>query len=259
MNMTIDGCSVYYKSSGSAGPWVIILQGWGTSCALYDSVAAMLAQEHRVLQLDLPGFGASDEPAEPWDADRYAAFLCDFARALGIERCLVLAHSFGGRVALKLVTSATASLGVDRLILVDSAGIVRQRTPEEERRIRLFKFLRRVTEIPLIKASFPDLIEAWSAKQGSDDYRNSSDLMKRTMVMSISEDLTPLMPKVTMPTLLVWGSADDATPLSDGDRMKSLIPDSRLVVIEGAGHFPFVEQPIAFWEALEGFVGEGVA
>ena len=256
MNVTIDGCSIYWKVSGAGDEVALILQGWGTSCALYDSIAAMLGETHRVVQLDLPGFGASDEPSEPWDADRYARFLDAFAEELGIEHCVLLAHSFGGRVALKLISNDASRLVVDRLVLIDSAGIVRQRTPEEERRIKLFKMLRRITEIPLIAASFPDLIQAWREKQGSEDYRNSSDLMKRTMVMSISEDLTPLMPQVGCPTLLVWGADDDATPLSDADRMKVLIPDARLVVIEGAGHFPFLDQPLGFWDALGPFVGE---
>ncbi len=258
MNTTIDGCSVYYKISGSGTNCALILQGWGTSCTLYDSVAQMLSESHRVVQLDLPGFGASDEPSEPWDADRYARLVDSFADELGVEKCLLLAHSFGGRVAFKLLTSDVCRLAVERLVLVDSAGIVRQRTAEEERRVKLFKFMRRVTEVPIIAASFPDLIESWREKQGSDDYRNSSDLMKRTMVMSISEDLTPLMPQVRCPTLLIWGSADDATPLTDADRMKALIPNAHLVVIEGAGHFPFLEQPLAFWDALGPFVEEGV-
>lgn len=255
--MTIDGCSVYYKTSGEGDSFAVILQGWGTTCAVYDSVAAMLADSFRVVQLDLPGFGSSDEPQEPWDTARYADFLERFAVALGIRRLTIVAHSFGGRVALQFVTSGQrAGIVVERLVLVDSAGIVRKRTPEEERRVKFFKLVRRVCEVPLVRASFPDLIEAWMERQGSEDYRNSSELMKRTMVMSISEDLTPLMPKVGCPTLLIWGSADDATPLSDGDRMKALIPHSHLVVIEGAGHFPFLEQPLAFWEALEPFVGE---
>ena len=79
-------------------------------------------------------------------------------------------------------------------------------------------------------------------KTGSADYRSASEGMRRTMVRCINEDLTSLLPEIPVSTLLIWGSADTATPLSDGRLMEKTIPDAGLVVLEGAGHFAFAEQ-----------------
>lgn len=119
MAIDVDGISICYKVTGTGDNYVIILQGWGTTCAVYNSVAAMLGQTMKVIQLDLPGFGASDEPDEPWDAQRYAEFVFRFCQVLGIERCMLLAHSFGGRVALKMVTGDEMPVEIDGLIMVD--------------------------------------------------------------------------------------------------------------------------------------------
>ena len=79
-------------------------------------------------------------------------------------------------------------------------------------------------------------------KVGSADYRNASERMRQTMVKCINEDLTDLLPKNEVSTLLIWGEADTATPLRDGKLMEKLIPDAGLVTLAGAGHFAFAEQ-----------------
>ena len=117
MNITIGGLNINYKISGPDGskdaPVLVVLQGWGTGMEIYDSVAAAVNDSYSVVQFDLPGFGASDEPEEPWNVDAYADFFCSFMKELGIKKATLLGHSYGGRVIIKL--AARDSLPFERL------------------------------------------------------------------------------------------------------------------------------------------------
>lgn len=255
MNIQVDGLSVHYKESGTGERVVVILQGWLAPCEVYDSIAALLSSHYRVIQLDVPGLGASDEPRDPWDLNAYADFFLRFMDALGIGSATLIGHSWGGRVIIKLAARETLPFTIERIVLVDGAGIPRKRTPAEERRIRRYKVMKRVVELPLIAKSFPDLIEAWRDAQGSADYRASSPTMRATMVMSINEDLTPLLERVAPEVLLVWGADDEDTPLSDGQLMEQKMPNASLAVIEGAGHFSFLDQPVVFAGIMRAYFG----
>lgn len=69
----------------------------------------------------------------------------------------------------------------------------------------------------------------------------SANVLKETMKIIVNEDLTDLLPKISVPTLLFWGTLDTATPISDGRKMKKLIPDCGLIEYEGATHFSYLE------------------
>ena len=86
MEIVIDGYNINYKISGEGEEYAVVLQGWGTEMALYDTIAACIGQKFKVVQFDFPGFGASDEPREPWDVDAYADFFEKFMKTLGIEK-----------------------------------------------------------------------------------------------------------------------------------------------------------------------------
>ena len=90
---------------------------------------------------------------------------------------------------------------------------------------------------------------------GSADYKNAPEVLRKTLVRLVNEDLRPLLPDISCPTLLIWGENDTATPLSDGQEMARLIPDAGLCVIRGAGHFAFVERPFEVHRILHSFLG----
>jgi pimeloyl-ACP methyl ester carboxylesterase len=116
---------------------------------------------------------------------------------------------------------------------MDAAGILPKRG---------LKYYYKVYTYKAMKKLFPKVAAKRQGKVGSSDYRNASPLMRQTMVRCINEDLTHLLKDNPVSTLLIWGSADTATPLSDGQTMERLIPDAGLVVLEGAGHFAFAQQ-----------------
>ena len=264
MNIKINGYDIAYKISGpeDADKTAVILQGWATELGMYDSVAAAINDEYRVVQLDFPGFGASDEPKEPWNVDAFADFVCDFLEALGIEKATLIGHSYGGRVIIKLAArSAEGRLPfeIDRIILVDSAGVMPERTARQKLSVKRYKLKRNFLMSKPIHSLFPEVIDYWMSKQGSDDYKAASPMMKKCLVMAVNEDLKDIMPLVKQETLLVWGDCDEDTPLSDAKTMEKLMPNAGLAVLEGTNHFSFLYKPVEFRNILRAFLEIGGA
>ena len=236
MTVEIQGRTVAYFDSDPAAtnkPTVLFLHGWGAPAATYQLLLDHLATYCRVVAPDLPGFGGSAEPETPWSVDDYVEWTLAFAGALGLERVILMNHSFGGRISIKLLSRRPVPLTVERAVFMDAAGIRPKGT---------LKYYVKVYSYKAMKRLLPGLARKMQGKAGSADYRNASPLMRQTMVKCINEDLTHLLPQIGVSTLLIWGSADTATPLSDGQLMEKTIPDAGLVVLEGAGHFAFAQQ-----------------
>ena len=253
MEIVIDGYNINYKISGEGEEYAVILQGWGTEMALYDTIAACIVQKFKVVQFDFPGFGASDEPREPWDVDAYADFFEKFMKTLGIEKAVLFGHSYGGRVIIKLATRQTLGFEIDRIILIDSAGVMPKRSFWMKLKVMRYKMFKKFVSLKPIHAICPNLIDEWKNKQGSEDYRNASPMMKQCMVKAINEDLTHFLPMIEQETLLIWGDNDTATPISDAHVMEEKIPNSGLAVIKGTGHYSFLEQPAVFRSIMNSY------
>lgn len=246
MNTVINGYNICYNKKGEGDETVVILQGWGTHLGMYDSIADILKEKYTVIQFDFPGFGGSDEPREPWNVDAYADFFCELMRELGVKKATLIGHSYGGRVIIKLAARESIPFEIKNIVLIDSAGIMPKRSFAQKMKIKRYKVLKKILNMKLVYALFPELIDDWRSRQGSADYRNASDMMKKCMVMAVNEDLTDLLPKIKQETLLIWGDKDTATPIGDAKIMDEMIPDSGLAVIPGTGHFSFLENPGVF-------------
>ncbi len=237
MTVTVNGLTVSYIDSDPANaqgkPTVLFLHGWGAPAETYRLMLDHLAGYCRVVAPDLPGFGGSAEPAAPWTVDDYTDWTAAFATALGLQKMTIINHSFGGRISIKLLSRRPVPLTVERAVFMDAAGIRPKRSAGYYIKVYSYKAAKRLC---------PPLARKMQGKTGSTDYRQASPLMRQTMVKCINEDLTHLLSAVAVPTLLIWGSADTATPLSDGQLMEKTIPDAGLVVLEGAGHFAFAQQ-----------------
>ncbi len=258
MVLNIDGYNINYKITGpDTGRTVVMLQGWGTSLDLYDFVAGSLNDECRFVQLDFPGFGDSDEPREPWNVEAYARFFCKFMKAAGINKASLMGHSYGGRVIIKLAEFDDLPFEIEKIVLIDSAGIMPERTEAQKRKVRRYKIMRNFLTSKPVHAMFPEVIDYWMSKQGSDDYRNASPMMKKCLVMAVNEDQRESLPKIRQETLIIWGDLDDATPISDAHIMDAMIPDSALIVLEGTGHYSFLEKPQQFRGIIRSYFGCG--
>lgn len=259
MNIEIDGYNICYRETGSGKETAVMLQGWGTDLGVYDSVADAINEKYRFIQFDFPGFGGSDEPKEAWNVDAYADFFCRFMQKMGIKKAALIGHSYGGRVIIKLAARKKLPFKITNIVLIDSAGVLPKKTFGQKMKIAQYKLLKRFLNLKVIYALFPELIDDWKSRQGSADYRNASPVMRKCLVMAVNEDLTPLLPEVKQDTLLIWGDKDTATPISDGKLMEQMIPNSGLAVLQGTGHYSFLEQPIVFRSIMRAYfkVGTG--
>lgn len=252
MEIIIDDIKINYKESGQ-GKAVVILQGWGTSLGLYDSVANTINSHYRVIQVDFPGFGDSMEPSKPWDVNDYVDFVLKFLDKLDIKEVSLIGHSHGGRVIIKLAGRDELPIKIEKLVLIDSAGIVPKKTMKQKAKIRIYKIVKRLASIKIVQALFSEAIDSWKSKQGSADYRNASPLMRQSLVKVVNEDLTGHLNRIEVDTLLIWGDQDTATPISDAHIMEKSIPKTGLVVLKGAGHYSFLDQPYIFDKVMKSY------
>lgn len=255
MELIIDNLKINYVDSAqdSDNPAVVILQGWGTSLEVYASMSQCIEEKYRVIRLDFPGFGKSTEPKVPWNVDAYADFFIKFMGALNIQKATLIGHSYGARVIIKLAARDSIPFEITNIVLVDGAGIMAQKTPEQKRKIARYKALKKVVDNPITRSVASNMVESWKNKQGSEDYRNATPIMRQCLVMAVNEDLTELLPKVRQEVLLIWGDRDTATPLSDGQLMEKLMPNAGLAVIPGTGHFSFAENPVLFRNIMRSY------
>lgn len=248
----IDGLNINYVLKGE-GELVVLLHGWGSNITLFNAAIDLLSTKYKVLAFDMPGFGESDEPKEPWCVDDYVDFVLKFLSKYELQKATFLGHSFGGRVIIKLC-ARQLPFEIEKVILVDSAGVKPEKTTSQKIKQKGYKMTKRLFETKAVKTMFPDALENLRKKNGSADYNAASPVMRATLVKVVNEDLTDLMPSVKCPALLIWGRNDDATPVSDGQLMEKLMPESALVVFENAGHYSFLEQQAQFLRVLASFM-----
>lgn len=257
MVIDIDGLNINYKITGQGEDTVVILQGWAAPLSVYDLVASCISDRYRVVQFDFPGFGASEEPPEPWGVDGFTDFFIHFMERLQIQKATLIGHSYGGRVIIKLFTRDSLPFQITNIVLIDSAGIMPVRSAAQKASIRRYKLLKKFADNSLIKTLFPDIVEDWKSRQGSADYRNASPIMRQCLVKSVNEDLTDILPRVSPEVLLIWGEKDTATPLSDGQKMEELMPNAGLAVIPAVGHYPFAENYPVFRSIMQSYFSAG--
>jgi pimeloyl-ACP methyl ester carboxylesterase len=246
----INGLRARFTTTGE-GPDVVLLHGWGCDHTIWDGVQKHLAGAgFSVTSLDFPGFGASAEPPTAWEMEDYTAWFENFVAARGIVNPVLIGHSFGGRVSLIYASRNPAG----KIVLVDAAGVKPRRSPRYYIKVWSFKTLKSLAPLILGRKKAGALIERRRAKAGSADYNAASPVMRATLSRVVNEDLRRFMPLISAPTLLVWGANDTATPLRDAKIMERLIPDSGLVVFDGAGHYSFLERPAQFAAILDSFL-----
>ncbi len=250
--VNLDRVILNYKLIGE-GPPLLILHGWASSSDAWVETQERLSQQgYTVWVPDLPGFGQSDPPPVAWGVNDYARLIENFARQLNIEKFFLLGHSFGGRIGIRIAT-----LWPDRvrgLILCASAGIKPKRTLKHIIFLALAKMGKSLLSWPLLNYlhSFARKVLYFLARE--QDYYRAQGVMKETMGMIIEEDLRPDLGKIVAPTLIVWGSKDQLTPLSDAFIMQKEIPQASLEIVKEAGHRLPYEVPKIFTDLVSKFL-----
>jgi len=236
--------------SAGRGPEVLVLHGWGASIEAVSSIVGALEPTCSVRAVDLPGFGQTGLPPRPWGVPEYADWTRALLAELRLDRVSIVAHSHGGRIAIHL--GAHHPELIDKLVLVDAAGIRAPRTFRWYRRVAMAKLAKHV--LNRLGPGGRRLSARLVGRRASGDYAATAEVLRPTFNRLVSTDLTSLLPEVRASTLLIWGENDADTPLRDGETMQRLIPDAGLVVFEGAGHFAYADQPQRFARIVQHFL-----
>jgi pimeloyl-ACP methyl ester carboxylesterase len=248
--LDVGGVRVRVLDVGEGSP-VVVLHGWGGRIEAMAPVVACLRQHFRVIAPDLPGFGSSPLPEQVWGTQDYAAHVQALLRCLGIPRAHFVAHSYGAKTALFL--AATEPELVDKLVLQAASGL---RAPPSLKARAKRAASRAARFAGRVGPSGRRLRDAVYNRIASADYREAGEL-RPILVKVVNEDLSDLLPMVGASTLLIWGTEDDAVPVTLARTMEELIPDAGLVLFEGGGHFAYLDEPDRFCRVVRHFLGQG--
>lgn len=231
-----------------AGDPVVVLHGWGGRIESMAPVIDCLRSSFRVIAIDLPGFGASPPPTGVWGTADYAGFVRDALASIEVHKAHFVGHSFGAKTSLYLAASYPDL--VDKMLLVGSSGL-RSAPSLKARAKRIASKGARLAG----RLGPPGrlLREAAYKRLASEDYRNAGP-MRPTFVKVVNEDLSELLGSIRSSTLLIWGTEDDAVPVSHARKMEATIPDAGLVLFEGAGHFAYLDEPQRFCRVARHFL-----
>lgn len=231
MNVIVNDLLVHYTRQGRGSP-LLLLHGWGDRLETFDAVAKQLEDSYEVLRLDLPGFGQSQPPASAWGLKDYAEHVAHFLHKIGVEPAAILGHSNGGAIAIYGL--ANGRLSASKLILLSSAGI---RSTEKGRKLawKLVAKAGKVATGVLPSGARASLRAKLYQSAGSDLLVAPG--MEATFKRIISEDVQADARKLSLPTLILNGTDDTATPPAYGHLLNRSIKGSELTLVDAGDHF----------------------
>ncbi len=244
--MLLDEIELHYEQYGRKGRKVILLHGWGQNTEMMAFIGEFLKSHFIVYNLDMPGFGKTGLPPQPWDTNDYCLFLRHFCETKKIEDPTIIAHSFGCRIALRYAHQYP----VHKMCLTGAAGIRDERGLDYYARVYTYKLGKKILSLK----PFEKYRDRLMKNAGSEDYRNADGVMRATFVKVVNEDLKDLLPDIRTETLLVFGENDDATPVEKGKMMEKLMPDAALVIFENDDHYAYFHQAQRFCLVLDAFL-----
>ena len=256
---TIGGIEIAYTDAGDGLP-IVFIHGYPLNRTMWDAQVRALSSEARCIAIDLRGHGESQAPFWLTTVDTYAGDVRGLLDHLGIDRAVICGFSMGGYVALAFYrTHAARCRG---LVLADTRA---QPDSPEAKQARFQTAITAQTRgaSAIADAMLPRLLTQKSVESRPDLVERVRVMIQSTPVQGIAGDLmamaerpdsVPLLPSVSVPTLIIVGDADALTPPADARLMADRIPDARLAVIPGAAHLSNLEEPEAFNQAVSDFL-----
>lgn len=261
MILQVDDIPIHIERLGS-GRQLLLLHGWGPRSVTLEKhllpTAHSLKHAGEITMMEFPGHGQSGLPTGNWGVREYAELTLKVMDQLAVTQPVLLAHSFGGRIALYLADKYPQR--VSALILTGCAGLKSKKTLSGWLRAKLFQAGRMGIKALSLFPGFQATGKRWLASLreafSSADYLATPEALRGSFSKVVREDLGPLLPHIRQKTLLVWGEKDAATPLAMGRRMAKDMPDARLLVYQADDHFAYRNQPARFANAVEAFLEE---
>ena len=241
MKLNIRNIDINYVQYGEGKKDVVLLHGWGQNIQMMNPIGEKLQKSNKITIVDLPGFGESDEPKEELDIYDYADILKELLDKLKIKKPILIGHSFGGRIAIIY----GSKYDVERIVLLGAPCVRSDKEPSMK--VKVLKTLKKVPGLSKLENFAKNHI-------GSPDYKNASVMMKKILVNTVNEDLSECAKKITVPTLLIWGTEDVDAPLEDAKKLEELLVDGGLVTYEGGTHYTYLEFLIPVCNVIKEFI-----
>ena len=244
MIININDYNINYIDEGS-GDAVLLLHGWGSNIKSFAALISLLKTKYRVLAIDYPGFGESDKLKTSFCVDDYCDIVVEFLKKLNVEKVILVGHSYGGRIILKLNNRKDLPFLIEKNVLIDAAGIIDKKDIVVKIKIVIYKLFKKIfISLPISSEKKDELVMKLRKKLGSSDYGTASKVMQETLVKSVNEDLTYCLDNMKE-SLIIWGDRDIATPMWMAKMMEEKIKNSGLVILKG-GHFSYIDDPNTF-------------
>ncbi len=252
----IDGMQVHYRDQGKGIP-IVLIHGTASSLHTWDSWTKQLVKNYRVIRMDLPAFGLTGaNTTGDYSIKSYTSFLHQFLSKINLEKFYLVGNSLGGNIAWNYTAEHPEK--IEKLILIDASGL-----PTNKPQPWIFK----MAKTPILNSLFlyvtPKMVIKDNMEQVYADNSKITDKLitryhkmalrtgnrkafidraKTDFKLGAKANLEKLK-SIKTPTLLLWGAKDIWIPLDNGKRMDSILPNSKLVVLENSGHVPMEENP----------------
>lgn len=238
----IKNVDINYVDYGEGNNTIVLLHGWGQNIDMMRPIGDRFKKNNRIIIVDLPGFGGSSEPDYVWSMYDYTDCVHELLESLKIKNPILIGHSFGGKISLIYASKYK----VDKLILFGSPF-----KKEIENLSTKTKILKSLKKVPVINK-----LEGFAKKHiGSTDYKNASEIMRKILVEHVNLDITEDVKKINSPTLLIWGTQDNAVPLERAYELEKLIKDSAVIEYPGCTHYAYLENLEQTIRVLKNFIG----
>jgi len=260
-DVTVFSYKIHYVEAGRGTP-VILLHGTGGEAARWMPTIKGLASEFRVIAPDQIGWGASDKPMTVYHSGVFAEFLARFMREIGVSKASLVGQSMGAGVALQMAVNYPQL--VDRMVLVNGGGF---RSANEAPRAGAPDWhARQIANAGTLAESREYLEKMYYNHSLITDQQVESNLILRLRSAYTAESVQIANARglggvteeevrgIKTPTLLVWGANDKLSPPVNADKLNAAIAGSRKVLIDKAGHYPFIEHPDLFNQAVREFL-----
>jgi pimeloyl-ACP methyl ester carboxylesterase len=252
-NTKIFGRKICYYDIGN-GPTLVLVHGLGGDADQWAYCFQALSATHRVVALELLGFGRSDKPSITYTIAGFVEVLDGFLQALGLERASLVGHSLGGWIVAAFALQFPDK--VDRLLLNDACGIDSGAIkPPVDLNISTRAHMREILEAMFYNKNLvtKDLVDLAYAQHLE---RIDGPTIRSILETFVSPDekLDRNISGIKAPTLILWGEQDAITPLALARNLQRFIPGSRLEVIPECGHFPVLEKPAEFTQRVLEFL-----
>lgn len=242
MKIKIHGVEINYVRYGNHKNPILFLHGWGQNIEMMKPIADPLQDSHEIIIVDIPGYGESSEPPFAWNVSDYVECIHELVETLQLENPILVGHSFGGKISLLYASKYS----VTKLVLF--ASPFKKEIQKLSLKTRTLKALKKV---PVLNK-----LENFAKKHiGSTDYRNASPKMREILVNTVNLDITADIKKINCPTLIVWGTLDEAVPVERAYELEGLIKDAGVVIYENATHYAYLEYLNKSISILQNFLG----